>query len=56
MRVNPGGSTRILYLLIISRFTRFACAHHLKVSKNWTLFIEKSIFFIFSCDGDCMGR
>ena len=56
MRVNPGGSTRIIYLLIISRFTRFACAHHLKVSKKWTLFIEKSILLHFFCDGACMGR
>ena len=24
-----------------------------KVSKNWTLFIEKRIFFIFSCNGAC---
>ena len=56
MRVNPGGSTRIIYLLIISRFTRFACAHHPKVSKNWTLFIKKSILLHFFCDGACMGR
>ena len=47
MRVNPGGSTRIIYLLIISRFTRFACPTAQKCQKIGHFSLEKAFFAFF---------
>ena len=49
--------SRACFIHLAFRVFREICVpHRPKVSKNWTLFIEKSIFRIFSCDGACMFR